>query len=143
MSTSVSGVLSFGAFRLDPKSGELRRDGAPVKLQLQPAKVLLLLAERPGVVLTREEIEERIWGKEYIVGAENLRFCIRQIRAALGDDAENPRYIETLPKVGYRFIAQAEKQIPSAEAPITAICEWLGFRHQILQVVSQITSDKS
>ena len=107
----------FGPFQLDPKSGELRRDGELIKIQPQPAKVLLLLAEHAGEVLTREEIEERIWGKETIVDEGNLRFCIRQVRAALGDDPENPRFIQTLPKCGYRFIANAQKQ--ETQRPIT------------------------
>ena len=105
-------MLSFGNFQLDPKSGELRRDGELVKLQPQPAKLLQMLAENPGKIFTRGEIEEHIWGKETVVDEGSVRFCIRQIRAALGDDADAPRYIETLPKRGYRFIARAETRDP-------------------------------
>jgi len=96
----------FGAFELDAASGELRKSGMPIKLRLQAAQVLLLLAERSGHIVTREEIRERLWSDNTFVDFERgINFCVNQIRAALGDDAENPRYIETLPRRGYRFIA--------------------------------------
>lgn len=103
-------VLRFGIFELDPRSGELFRAGVRVKLQHQPARVLALLAGRPGQLLTREEIQEQVWGSESRVDAEHgLNFCIRQIRAALNDDAQAPRFVETVPRIGYRFVAPVEE----------------------------------
>lgn len=98
--------LRFGIFELDSESCELRKAGALVKLQPQPCKVLALLASRPAQLVTRQEIQEQIWGNETFVDFESgLNYCVKQIRVALGDDAEIPRFIETLPKRGYRFIA--------------------------------------
>ena len=99
-------ALRFGPFELDVRSGELRRNGTTVRLQPQPLKVLLLLAGRPGDVVTREEIQSEIWPAGTFVDFEqSLNFCIRQIRAALRDDANAPRYVETLPRRGYRWVA--------------------------------------
>src|SRR5688572_1112955 len=103
------GVVRFGPFELDLESSELRRHGARVKLQLQPFRVLALLAQRPGRLLTREEIQREVWPDGTFVDFEQaLNFCIRQIRSALGDQANTPRFIETLPRRGYRFIAPVE-----------------------------------
>ena len=98
-------VLRFGPFDLDSRSGELRKGGDVVKLPPQPFKVLTLLARRSGEVVTRNEIQEQIWHDETFVDFDQgLNFCIRQIREALGDDADAQRYIETLPRRGYRFL---------------------------------------
>lgn len=103
-------VASFGGFQLDLRSGELRRDGILVKLQPQPAKVLVLLVNRAGEIVSRSEVAEQVWGSETFVDFEHgLNFAIRQIRSALGDDAEQPRFLETLPKRGYRFIAPLDE----------------------------------
>jgi len=101
-----SPVIRFGGFELDAVSGELRKAGTPLKLHPQPFRALLLLAERRGQIVTREEIQVCLWGNHTTVDFEGgINFCIKQIRAVLGDDAENPRYIETLHRRGYRFIA--------------------------------------
>jgi TolB-like protein/DNA-binding winged helix-turn-helix (wHTH) protein/Flp pilus assembly protein TadD len=113
-------VAGFGGFLLDLRSGELRRDGVLVKLQPQPAKVLVLLVSRAGEIVPRTEVAEQVWGSETFVDFEHgLNFAIRQIRAALGDDAEQPRFLETLPKRGYRFIAPLDEPLDKA-APGTA-----------------------
>lgn len=115
--------LRFGPFELDLESAELWKSGARVKLQLQPFRVLALLAGQPGRLLTRDEIQKEVWSDGTFVDFEQaLNFCIRQIRAALGDQAQTPRYIETLPRRGYRFIGEVETiepppAEPSAEAP--------------------------
>jgi TolB-like protein/DNA-binding winged helix-turn-helix (wHTH) protein/Tfp pilus assembly protein PilF len=102
--------LRFGDFLLDPKAGELRKSGHRLKLQPQPFKVLSILASRPGEAVTREEIQQQVWGSETFVDFERgLNVCVQQIRAALGDDPEAPRFIETLPKRGYRFLASVER----------------------------------
>ena len=104
-------LIRFDNFELELKSGELRRDGALIKLQPQPFKALAFLADRAGQVVTREEIQLEIWGDETFVDYEQgVNFCIKQIRAALGDDAKAPRFIETLPRRGYRFIAPVERK---------------------------------
>ena len=106
--------IRFDAFELELKSGELRRAGALVKLQPQPFKVLTFLATHAGQVVTREEIQREIWGDETFVDYEQgVNFCIKQIRIALSDNAQAPRFIETLPRRGYRFIPPVEKSLPA------------------------------
>jgi eukaryotic-like serine/threonine-protein kinase len=102
-------VLRFGAFELDASSGELRKDGISLKLHPQPLRVLVLLAGRPGEIVTRGEIQRCLWGNHTFVDFDRgINFCISQIRAVLADDAANPRYIETVPRRGYRFKATNE-----------------------------------
>ena len=106
---SDASILRFGTFELHPGSGELRRRGDRVKLPPQPFKVLEALVRRGGEVVTREEIRERVWhGDTFVDFDQGLNFCIRQIREALGDNAESPQFIETLPRRGYRFVAPVE-----------------------------------
>jgi eukaryotic-like serine/threonine-protein kinase len=98
--------LRFGPFELDAAAGELRKAGILIKLQPQPFHVLLLLAEHAGTVVTREEIQQSLWSDTTFVDFEHgINLSINQIRGALADSADNPRYIETLPRRGYRFIA--------------------------------------
>ncbi len=102
---SSPGLFRFGSFELHPVSGELRQHGDLVKLAPQPAKVLVLLVRRAGDVVTRDEIREHVWAVDTFVDFEQgLNFCIRQIREAFGDTADAPRYVETLPRRGYRFL---------------------------------------
>ncbi len=109
-------TLRFGAFELDPDAGELRKNGRLVNLQPQPARVLAILASRRGELISRDELQRQIWGEDTFVDFEHgVNFCVSRIRAALGDDAETPRYVETLPRRGYRFIAPVE-QIRSSPA---------------------------
>jgi len=97
---------SFWPFELDLTSGELRRHGDLVKLPPQPFKVLEALVRRGGEVVTREEIRQQVWhGDTFVDFDQGLNFCIRQIREALGDTADSPQYVETLPRRGYRFVA--------------------------------------
>jgi TolB-like protein/DNA-binding winged helix-turn-helix (wHTH) protein/Flp pilus assembly protein TadD len=110
-------VVRFDSFELDLRSGELRQNGASVKLQPQPAKLLALLVSRAGQVVSREELVGEVWGSETFVDYERgLNFAIRQIRSVLGDDADQPRFLETLPRRGYRFIASVQGEIPVAVA---------------------------
>jgi len=106
-------VIRFGAFEVDAAGGELRKAGIPQKLHPQPLRVLLLLAERSGQIVTREEIRRYLWGTNTFVDFDRgINFCINQIRTALADNAENPRYIQTLPGRGYRFIASVTRTDP-------------------------------
>lgn len=111
-------LLRFGRFELDVRLQELRREGVRVRLQPQPLKLLALLARRSGNLVTREEIRHALWGEGTFVDFEQgLAFCIRQIRAALGDDARASRYVQTLPRRGYRFVAPVQEVRSTSPAP--------------------------
>jgi TolB-like protein/Tfp pilus assembly protein PilF len=107
--------ILFGDFEVDLASGELRRQGVRIKLQEQPFQALAALIERPGEVLTRRELQQRIWPEETTVDFDRgLNKAINRLREALGDDADEPLFIETLPQRGYRFLAKVETApIPS------------------------------
>ena len=97
-----------GGCEFDVASGELRREGASTRLEPQPAAVLALLALHAGDVVTHEEIRRGIWGDETHVNfPESVHYCVRQVRAALGDRAQDPRFIDTIPRRGYRLRADA------------------------------------
>src|SRR5262249_18507110 len=112
MSESAT-ILRFDLFELDTAAGELRRHGDRVKLPPQPFRVLELLIRRGGEVVTRTDIRERIWSDSFVDFEQGLNFCIRQIREALGDTADAPRFIETLPRRGYRFLFPVETPPPA------------------------------
>src|SRR6476661_1895240 len=112
-------IATFGPFRLDLESGDLSRLGAAVRLQPQPAKLLVLLVERAGGVVSREDIRQRLWGDDTFVDFDqNVNFCVRQVRRALHDNADTACYVETLPRCGYRFIAPVNLDVASAPAAI-------------------------
>jgi DNA-binding winged helix-turn-helix (wHTH) protein len=99
-------IIRFGVFELDVRTGELRKQGSRVRLQEQPLQVLVSLLERPGDVLTREELREKLWPADTFVDFDHsLNTAVNKIREALGDSASSPRYVETLARRGYRFIA--------------------------------------
>ncbi|MDQ2832266.1 MAG: winged helix-turn-helix domain-containing protein [Acidobacteriota bacterium] len=109
-SREIGSTWRFGPFSLNTVAGELRRENARVRLQPQPLRLLILLTGRPGELISREEIRRAIWGDEVHLEFEPaLNFAIGQVRAALRDSASSPVYIETVPKVGYRFIAEIQK----------------------------------
>jgi eukaryotic-like serine/threonine-protein kinase len=115
-------ILRFEAFELDTGAGELRRNGDRIKLPPQPFKVLELLVRRSGEILTRDEIRESIWKNDTFVDFEQgLNFCIRQIREAVGDTASASRFVETLPRRGYRFLMPVENSVPAAPKPVTRL----------------------
>src|SRR5579864_8185197 len=104
--TQPSVILRFGTFEVDVRSGELRKQGVRIKLQEQPFHVLTALLQRSGKIVTREELRAQIWPEDTFVDFDNsLNTAINKLREALGDSADNPRFIETLPRRGYRFIA--------------------------------------
>jgi DNA-binding winged helix-turn-helix (wHTH) protein/TolB-like protein len=116
----VSDRVTFGLFEFDPQNGLLRREGVPVRLQPQPAKVLAILVARAGEVVSREELRQQIWADGTFVDFERgLNFCIAQIRAALKDSADAPRFIETLTRRGYRFVAPV--RTTAAPAPVEPV----------------------
>ena len=104
--TPVGPILHFGVFEVDLRSRELRKQGMRVKLQDQPFQVLAILLEHPGEVVTRDELRKNLWPDDTFVDFDHsLSTAINKIREALGDSAESPRYVETLPRRGYRLIA--------------------------------------
>ena len=99
-------VVRFGTYEVSLQSGEVRKSGLRIKVQQQPMKLLEILLERPGEVVSREELRGRVWTNESFGDFDQaLNIAIAKLRSALDDSAENPRFIETLPKRGYRFIA--------------------------------------
>src|SRR6266849_5108161 len=112
----------FGAFEVDLHLGQLRKHGIRLKLQDQPFQVLALLLEHPGDLVTREEFRQKMWPAETFVDFDTgLNSAIKKLRDALGDSAEEPRYIETLPRRGYRFIGlladRPEQGTPETQGP--------------------------
>src|SRR6184192_3713242 len=99
------GTVRFGDFELDQDTGELRRGGVKIRLQEQPLQMLQILLEQPGKMVAREELQKRIWSSDTFVDFDHgINNAIKRLREALADTAETPRYIETLPRRGYRFI---------------------------------------
>jgi DNA-binding winged helix-turn-helix (wHTH) protein/Tol biopolymer transport system component len=104
-STSVPPPLRFGVFELDPRAGELRKKGMKIKLQGQPVEILVMLLQRPGEIVSRDELQKKLWPADTFVDFDHgLNSAMKRLRAALDDDAESPHFIETLPRRGYRFI---------------------------------------
>src|SRR5436853_5816459 len=100
------GVIRFGVFEVDLPAGRIRRNGLRVHLQDQPFRVLAMLLERPGEVVTREDLRARLWPSDTFVDFDHgLNAAVKRLRDALGDSAETPRFVETLARRGYRFIA--------------------------------------
>ena len=101
-------LVRFGAFEADVQTGELRKDGVKLKFSGQPFQVLAILLEHPGDVVTREELQKRLWPDTFVDVERNLNTAVNKIREVLGDSAESPRYVETVPRRGYRFIGTLE-----------------------------------
>ena len=116
MDSNPSQAVAFGVFRLDFDTGRLSKFGTPIRVKPQALKLLVLLVERHGQLVTREEIQKELWGDSntFVDFDLGLNHCIRQIRAVLGDDAVSPRYVETVPRQGYRFIAPVT-EVPGKE----------------------------
>ena len=105
LNSDRAATLIFGAYELDLQAGVLRKDGIRLRCQEQPLQVLAALAERPGELVTREELRRRVWPQDTFVDFDHaLNTAVKKIRAALNDDADAPRYIETVPRRGYRFL---------------------------------------
>src|SRR5258708_778508 len=114
--------IRFGVFELDLQAGVLRKNGIRIRCQDQPLQILAALAERPGELVTREELQRRVWPQDTFVDFDHaLNTAIKKIRAALNDDADAPRYIETVPRRGYRLIAPLEQEPASAPALVPPV----------------------
>ncbi len=121
-------VVRFNAYEVDLRAGELHRAGRKIRLQVQPFHILAMLLERPGEVVAREELQKRLWPADTFVDFDHsLNTAIKKLRQALSDDKKNPRFIETLPKRGYRFIGVLEESAALPAPPkVTAKSSWLG-----------------
>lgn len=116
--------VRFGAFEADLRTGELHKDGVKLKFSGQPFQVLAILLERPGDVVTREELQKRLWPDTVVDVERNLNTAVNKIREALGDSAERPRFIETLSRRGYRFIGEVEAPVPRDVPGVTVETHW-------------------
>src|SRR5579872_6359107 len=102
-------MIRFGPFELDVQTAELRKHGTKIRLHEQPFQILVMLLKRPGEVVSREELRKVLWPNDTVVEFEHsINAAIQRLRDALGDSASNPRYVETLPRRGYRFIGAVE-----------------------------------
>src|SRR5262249_27478902 len=110
--------LRFGVFEIDPSARELRKHGVRIKLQDQPFAVLLILLEKPGQLVTKEELQQRLWPADTFVEFDKgIYNAMKRLRETLGDEADTPRYIETLPRRGYRFIAPVQGRDGAGKPP--------------------------
>jgi len=127
-------IVRFSIFELDLNTGELRRNGAKVKIQEQPLRILATLLERPGEIVTKEELRSKLWPADTFVDFDHgLNAAVRRLREALGDSAETPRFVETVARRGYRFIglpgtlAATASARPAAWHAHDQECRWCGI----------------
>jgi DNA-binding winged helix-turn-helix (wHTH) protein len=126
--------IRFGDFEFDRDAGELREGGTATRLQPQPAKVLAMLVARPGELLTREALQLHIWGDDTVVDFEQgLNWCIRRLRETLHDSPSDSKFIQTVPRRGYRFVAEVTELAPAA---LTPIAPW--WKRQITVLAASI-----
>jgi DNA-binding winged helix-turn-helix (wHTH) protein len=117
-------LVRFGPFTANLHSGELWRDGVRIRLQIQPFEVLRTFLERPDELITREELQNKIWPSDTFVDFDQgLNKAVNKLRDALHDSADRPQYIETIPRRGYRFIAPVVVELPVATEPVVASVE--------------------
>jgi Tol biopolymer transport system component/DNA-binding winged helix-turn-helix (wHTH) protein len=122
-------LVRFGIFEADLQTGELRKNGVKVPLQGQPFQVCAILLKHSGELVTRDELRKKVWPEDTFVDFDHgLNTAITKIRTALGDEADNPRFVETLPRRGYRFIAAVDKPPPSASLPAAPKRSFAGLR---------------
>lgn len=120
-------IYRFGTFEFDSDTSELRKNGRAIALEPQPAKALTLLLSKPDEVVTREELKAAVWGSETHVDFDRgIAYCISQVRTALSDNAENPRFIQTLPRQGFRFIAPVSQPgVPASTPEARTFNRWI------------------
>ena len=118
--TPARKTIRFGVFEIDLAAGELRKNGNRIRLQEQPFQVLVCLLDRPGEVITREELRQKLWPADTFVDFDHsLNTAINKLREALGDSASSPRYVETLARRGYRFLGPVQRTYPNSQASAT------------------------
>ena len=124
----VREVVRFGVFELDAAARELRKNGLKIRLPEQPFRVLALLLESPGEIVTRAEIRWQLWsGETFVDYNHGINAAVKKLRRALGDSAETPRYVETVPRRGYRLIVPVEKSVQSRVTSAGQLRHWLIF----------------
>jgi len=134
-------VFRFATFEVDPQAGELRKQGLRVRIQEQPFRLLVLLLQRPGEVLTREELRSKIWPADTFIDFDKgLNTSVNRLREALGDSSDNPRFVETIPKRGYRFIGAVTTNgdsltVPSKTALTPQLRMWTGMAAAAILVI--------
>ena len=138
----------FGAFKLNAQTGELSNEGEKLKLRDQPLKLLLAMLEQPGELVTREELVRRVWPDGTFVDFDRgLNKAVLHLREALGDSAERPQFIETLPRKGYRFVAPVTQDLPELSttpiAPLPERPSRARFRLWMATVVAAVIRDVS
>ena len=127
MDAGSDSPVRFGLFQLDKRTGELLRSGRRIRLQEQPFKVLTMLLERSGELVTREELCQRLWpGGTFVDFEDGLNAAVKRLRSALGESSDNPVFIETVPRRGYRFVAPVEEMGVAAAPPSPAARESRG-----------------
>ncbi|HKW57725.1 MAG TPA: winged helix-turn-helix domain-containing protein [Candidatus Acidoferrum sp.] len=131
LSSNSANVVRFDVFALDLRAAELYKSGRKIKLQVQPFHILAMLLEQPGELLTREELRRRLWPADTFVDFDHsLNTAVKKLRQALGDDKKKPRFIETLPKRGYRFIGTVKAPAPEGAQATAAVSptasSWVG-----------------
>lgn len=141
-------IVRFGVFEADLRTGELHKNGVKVPLQGQPFQVCAILLEHPGELVTREELRQKVWPEDTFVDFDHaLNTAITKIRLALGDEADSPRFVETLPRRGYRFIGPVDKPSSQARPPsvpkgrfegLTAKARWILVGATLLALLSGI-----
>src|SRR5438132_14041822 len=119
-----TGLIRFGVYELKKDTGELRKQGVKVRLQGKPVQLLQALLERPGELVTREELQKRLWPGDTVVDFESgLNTAANRLRLALGDSADRPHYVETLSRLGYRFVAPVIEDTEASNGPVIAAVE--------------------
>ncbi|MCP5114265.1 MAG: hypothetical protein GY953_25830, partial [bacterium] len=135
------GTIRFGAFEVNPVAGELRKGGVKIKIQDLPFRILTILLERSGEVVTREELRQKLWAEDEFVEFEHsLNTAVNKLRSALGDSADQPRYIETIPRRGYRFVGVVDAEparAASGRSPKLAL--WIAAGIAIAAAASGLT----
>jgi len=133
-------IYRFGVFEFDADAGRLSKNGRFLALEPQPARALARLLLRAGTVVSRDELREAVWGSDIHVDFDRgLAYCLSQIRSALGDSGDNPRFVQTLPRKGYKFIAPLTQEIdPVTSAPDAAVGARIHTRHAVNRAVTAI-----
>jgi DNA-binding winged helix-turn-helix (wHTH) protein/Tol biopolymer transport system component len=137
--SSLPPTLRFGVFELDPRAGELRKKGMKIRLQGQPVQILVMLLERPGEIVSREELQKKLWPADTFVDFEQgVNNAMKRLRAALDDDAESPHFIETLTRRGYRFIGTVNDVDPEARRDAPSPQPTRTERHRFLWQIAGV-----
>ena len=142
--TQTAERIAFGSFELETASGELFRNGRRIRLSGQPADLLVILVRRSGQLVTREELRLALWPEDTFVDFDHgLNNCIRRIRDALGDPSDSPRFIETLPKKGYRFIAETRTISPQQNGSVSPVLQNAVLAPDMINAAAPLKRDPS